>query len=66
MANDKKKTPKTTQRRRVTASVRALVSTTKRKQITSTDQEGSFLQLSSSGTVSSYIASSSNTPVLSA
>ena len=39
MANDKKKTPKTTVRKRVTASARAHVSATKRKQVKSTDQK---------------------------
>ena len=59
MANDKKKTPKTTLRRRVTASARACVSTTKRKQTRSAQQEGSFLQQLNNDTVSNSIASSS-------
>ena len=62
MANDKKKTPKTTLRRKVTASARAHVSTTKRKQTRSAQQEGSFLQQLNNDTVSNGIASSSNAP----
>ena len=66
MANDKKQTPKTILRRKVTVSARARVSTTKRKQTRSAHQEGSFLQEPNSDTVSNSIASSSNAPGTSA
>ena len=60
MGNDKKKTPKTTLRKRVTASARARVSTTKRKQARSGQQEGSFLQQFYNDSVCNGLASTSN------
>ena len=60
MANDRKKTPKTTLRKRVTASARAHVSTTRRKQTRSTPQEGSFLQQFDKDIVSNALASSND------
>ena len=60
MGNDKKKTPKTTLSKRVTASARAHVSTTKRKQARFGQQEGSFLQQLCNDSVSNSLASTSN------
>ena len=60
MAHDRKKTPKTTLRKRVTASARAHVSTTRRKQTRSTPQEGSFLQQFDKDIVSNALASSND------
>ena len=65
-ANDRKKTPKPTVRKKVTVSPRAHLSSTKRKQTRNMDQEGSFIQQLNSDTVSTDLASSSNTKVLSA
>ena len=60
MGNDKKKTPKITSRRRVTALARACVSTTKRKKATAVDQDGSFIEHLTKEFVSSVTASSFN------